>query len=145
MRTRRPRAPCRTVRRGRSPWRAPPKTSPAAAVRSAFSTSKCPPGYLRHRFSFGPQGEARFHARARPRTALIFSTAAGRADDRLHVAEVAFERLATGGGQAILGLGRAPVEIFFADDVLRLFQLARVHAQVSVRRVQELFEVVEGE
>src|SRR5205085_4875869 len=38
-------------------------------------------------------------------------TAARRAYDALHVAEVAFEGAASGGRQLVLGLGHAPVEI----------------------------------
>src|SRR5205085_12586759 len=75
----------------------------------------------------------------------MVSPAARRADDALHVAEVALQRLSARRRQAVLGLRRAPVEVLVADDVLRLFELARVHAQVAVRGVQELFEVVKGE
>src|SRR5689334_6690864 len=81
------------------------------------------------------------------RTVRLFPTspAARRAYHALHVAEVAFERAASRGRKLVLGLGHAPVEVFITGDVLRLFELARVHAQVSVRGVKELFEVVEGE
>ncbi len=59
--------------------------------------------------------------------------------------EVAFERPAARGGQPVFGLRRPPVEELITGDVLRLFELARVDAQVAVGRVQEFFEFVEGE
>src|SRR3712207_7110317 len=53
----------------------------------------------------------------------------------LHVAEVAFERAPSGGRKLVLGLGRAPVEVLVAGDVLRLdrksTRLNSSHANIS--------------
>src|SRR5690606_10938188 len=70
---------------------------------------------------------------------------AHRPDQRLHVADVLIECAATGLGQAVLGSRHAPVEGLGARDVRRILELACVHAQVAVRRVEERLQLVERE
>src|SRR5690348_18436997 len=48
------------------------------------------------------------------------------------------------GGQAELGFRNAGGESFLAADVPRVLELARVYAQVAVRRLQELLELSES-
>src|SRR5262245_42127109 len=67
------------------------------------------------------------------------------ADQRLHVVQVALERLTAGRREPVLGLGNAPGERLGADDVLRFFETARVHAQVVVGGLDQRLELVERE
>src|SRR5881394_49637 len=73
------------------------------------------------------------------------SPRAGGADQRFHVVEIALQRAPAMRGEAILGLGHAPGERLHAGHVLRFLELARVHAQVAVGRVEQAFELVERE
>src|ERR1051326_3096273 len=68
-----------------------------------------------------------------------------RADNALHVVEVVLQRAAAAGRQPVLGPRNASVERLGAVDVLGLFQLARVHAQVAVGRVEQRLQLVERE
>ena len=60
-------------------------------------------------------------------------------------AEVALERATARGSEAVLGPRNAPVEPLRADDVRGLLELAGVHAQVAVARLEQRFELVERE
>src|SRR6266850_7615377 len=73
------------------------------------------------------------------------STRAGGADQRLHVVEIALQGAPSMRGQTVLGLGHAPGERLHARHVLRLLELAGVHAQVAVGRVQKALQLVERE
>src|SRR5579864_9531363 len=68
-----------------------------------------------------------------------------RANQRFHVIEIAFQGLASRSRQTIFRLGRAALEGFGANDVLRLFQLSCVDAQVAVGRFQQGFQFVKRE
>src|SRR5438876_773768 len=68
---------------------------------------------------------------------------AGGADQRLHVIQIALERPATRRREPVLGLGRASRERLGAQHVLRLFELARVHAQIAVAGLEQGLEVGE--
>ena len=57
--------------------------------------------------------------------------------------EVLLERAAAGGGEAVFGPRHAARERLLAGDVLRVFELAGVDAQVAVGRVQQPLEIVE--
>src|SRR5437763_11477122 len=67
----------------------------------------------------------------------------GGANERLHVIEVPLERASAGGGELVLRPGHAALERLGARDVLRVLELARVHAQVPVRRVHHALEIIE--
>src|SRR5205809_719749 len=73
----------------------------------------------------------------------IPSALAGRADQGFHVVEVALQRAAAQRRQPVLGLGDPARERFATGDVLRLLELACVHAQIAVRRLEEGFQLVE--
>src|SRR5882672_9622242 len=75
------------------------------------------------------------------------STSAGacRADQRFHVVEVALERPPAEGGESVFGLGDAPRERLVARDVLRVLELARVHAEIAVARFEQRLQLVERE
>src|SRR5687767_10241931 len=66
-------------------------------------------------------------------------------DDGFHVVQVALERLAAGGGQAVLGLGHPALEVPLAGDVAGFVKLAGMYAAVAVGRLQEILEVVEAQ
>src|SRR5687767_5846240 len=55
---------------------------------------------------------------------------ARRADQRFHVIEVALERPPSESGESVFGLGHATRERLVAGDVLGVFELARVHAEI---------------
>lgn len=69
------------------------------------------------------------------------SSAAGAADDAFHVAEVVFESLSTGVGDAIFGLGHTTLKAFAAHNVVNFLQLARMNAEIAVTGIEELFEL----
>src|SRR6266540_778043 len=73
------------------------------------------------------------------------STRAGGADQRFHVVEIALQRAPSMRGEAVLGLGHAPGERLHARHVLRFLELASVHAQVAVGRVEQALQLVERE
>ena len=52
---------------------------------------------------------------------------------------------ASGGGQAIFGARQTALERFRAADVLRVFELPRMDAEVAVGRSQQILQVVERE
>src|SRR5919205_3788683 len=70
---------------------------------------------------------------------------AHRLDQRFHMVQVALKRAATGLGQTIFGLRNPSIEGFRAGDVLRFLQLAGMHAEVAVRRLEERLEIAEAE
>src|SRR2546427_2356288 len=59
--------------------------------------------------------------------------------------EIALQGAAARGRQPVLGLGDAAGERLAARDVLRLLELAGVHAQVAVGRLEERLQLVEGQ
>src|SRR5260370_39344501 len=65
-----------------------------------------------------------------PRSAL-----ARRADQRLHVVDVALQRAPPGGREPVLCLGYAASKRLHARDVGSVLQLARVHAQIAIARL----------
>src|SRR5262249_49923281 len=67
------------------------------------------------------------------------------ADDRFHVDEVLLECATAGSGQIVFGPRDAAFERLLAHDVLGVFELSRMHAQVAVGRVEQALEVVERE
>src|SRR5688572_12733245 len=69
----------------------------------------------------------------------------GGADQRFHVIEIPLERAAPAGGETILCLGHPPLERLGARDIVGFLELARVDAQVAVRRLHQLFQVAEAE
>src|SRR5947207_651376 len=66
-----------------------------------------------------------------------------RADERFHVRQVAGELPPAEGGELILRPGPAAIEALGARHVAGVLELAGVHAQVAVRRVQERLDLVE--
>src|SRR5215467_3470 len=70
---------------------------------------------------------------------------AGYADPFLHLIEVLGEGAAAGGGEAVFGARDASFEKFYAGNVLGLFELAGVDAQVAVGGFQDTLEVVEAQ
>src|SRR5262249_927982 len=60
------------------------------------------------------------------------STLAGRANQSIHVIQVALEGAASCGRQPVFCFGQTPVEGFGADDIVGFFQLPRVDTQVAV-------------
>src|SRR5438876_7298905 len=73
------------------------------------------------------------------------SALTSRADERFHVVEIALQGAPTRGRQPVFGLGDAAGERFAARDVLRFLELAGVHAQVAVGRLEERLQLVEGQ
>src|SRR5712692_7892748 len=59
------------------------------------------------------------------------------------MSQVLLERAAARRRQPVLGPREAAVERLVAGDVLRLFELARVDAQVAVRGPQQSLQIVE--
>src|SRR5262249_41580897 len=57
--------------------------------------------------------------------------------------EVALEGSASDRGDRVFGLRDASLERLRAADVAGFLELARVHAQVAVRRLHEFFQIVE--
>src|SRR5262245_15997924 len=57
-------------------------------------------------------------------------------DERLHMIEVALEGTSSHRRDRVLGFGNAPFERLRAGDVVGLFELAGVHAQIAVSRLQ---------
>src|ERR1041384_4279072 len=66
-------------------------------------------------------------------------------NERFHVIEVPLERTTSGGGYRVLGFRHSVFKRLCAGDVVRLFELPRVHAQISVRSGEEFLEIVEAE
>src|SRR5512146_2349532 len=64
-------------------------------------------------------------------------------DDRFHVIEIALQRAPAGRGEPILRMRPARLEALAARDVLGLLELARVHAQIAIGRVQHGLELIE--
>src|SRR5690242_20241886 len=66
-------------------------------------------------------------------------------DQGFHMTQIFFECFATGGAEAVLGLGHASGEGLRARDIAGVFELARVDADVAVCGAEELFEFIERE
>src|SRR5438034_1216714 len=66
-------------------------------------------------------------------------------DERFHSVQITLQRATPLRAQPVLGPRHAPVEKLAAMHVLRFFQFAGMHAQVAVRGLQKLFEIVEAE
>src|SRR5262245_11448052 len=76
---------------------------------------------------------------------LVAERAARRADDRLHVIEIALEGPAAVRREPVLGPRAPAFEGLGARHVLRLLELAGVDAQVAVRRLHQRLEIVEAQ
>src|SRR2546425_7300751 len=59
--------------------------------------------------------------------------------------EIALESAAARRCEAVFGFRHAAFEGLRAGDILRVLELARVHADVAVGGLEQLFQVVEGE
>src|SRR5690606_33908825 len=66
-----------------------------------------------------------------------------RLDQRLHVADIGLQGVATLAGDVVLGARHASLEEFPAADISRFLKLARVYAEVAVRGLQHGLEFVE--
>src|SRR5688500_15738626 len=68
-----------------------------------------------------------------------------RVNEGFHVIEIPLERAAAERRQAILGPRHPPLERLRARDVLRILELPRMDAEVSVARLHQPLQVVEAE
>src|SRR5690348_1748789 len=93
---------------------------------------------------FGTALQTTLHCKANRQNFLPLSLPCS-SNQRFHMIEIAFQGLASRSRQAIFRLGRATLEGFGANDVLRLFQLSCVDAQVPVGRFQQSFQFVKRE
>jgi len=100
---------------------------------TARSMSSCAARCFRRRSGVGERHQ---------KNGLLF---AGGADPFFHLVEVLRQGAAAGGGEAIFGARDASFEKLYAGDVLRLFELAGVDAQIAVRGLEYAFEIVEAE
>src|SRR5215208_7226532 len=64
-------------------------------------------------------------------------------NEGFHMVEITFECATSGRRNRVLRLGNAALERLHASDVAGFLELARVHAQVAVRRLHEAFQIVE--
>src|SRR5271156_4100412 len=121
----------------------PARAATSTTVRTAFAPSAWPAG----------RGRPRCGAQ-RPLPSMMIATCmrAGSAlgaprgfDHRLDMLEVAQQRLAADGGNAIDGLGSTRLERLRAFDVAGFLQLARVRSQVAVACVEKCLELIEGQ
>lgn len=64
-------------------------------------------------------------------------------DQRLHMAQIVFERAATGGSQLVFSFWQSSLEELRARDVACLFEFARVHTEIAVSGVHQVFEIAE--
>src|SRR5438094_203779 len=64
-------------------------------------------------------------------------------NERLHVGDVLLERLPAGRGEAVFRFRHPALEAFLDGDVARVFELARVHAEVAVGRFEQALQIVE--
>src|SRR6266487_1433118 len=71
------------------------------------------------------------------------SACARRANQRFHVIEIALERPPSEGGESVLRLGDAARERLVARDVLGVFELPRMDAEVAVGRFEQRLQLVE--
>src|SRR6185312_8768590 len=85
------------------------------------------------------------HAGAKKRMKGAASPFPGGVDDRFHALEIALQGAAAGVGQPVLRLRHPSLEVLLAGDVAGLFQLAGVNAEVAVRRLEQLLEIVEAQ
>src|SRR6266516_911758 len=67
------------------------------------------------------------------------------ANQRFHVVEVALERPPAEGGESVFRLGDSGLERLVACNVFRVLELACVHAEIAVARLQQRLELVERE
>ena len=66
-------------------------------------------------------------------------------DDGFHVAQIALKRTLARGSQLIFRFWEPVLEGFRHGNISGIFQFACVHAQVTVRRIHEAFEIIEGQ
>jgi len=66
-------------------------------------------------------------------------------DQDLHMIKVVLQGLAPGSGKAIFGPGNASRKILAASNIRGFLQLPRVHAEVPVGGLHQLFEITEAE
>src|ERR1700757_138559 len=67
------------------------------------------------------------------------------ANQSLHVIEVALQSATARSRQPIFRLGQPAIERFCANDIVAFFELAGVHAEVAVGRLEHGFQLVESE
>src|SRR5437763_4715935 len=70
-------------------------------------------------------------------------TLARSANQRFHVIQVTLEGLASRSRQSVFRLGCAAFKRFGANNVVSLFELSRVHAQIAIGRFQQGFQLIE--
>src|SRR6267154_1457840 len=63
------------------------------------------------------------------------------ADERFHMIQIALQSAASGGGQAVFGLRHAALEGFGAGDILGVFELARMHADITIGSIKQFLQV----
>src|SRR5262245_35568629 len=73
------------------------------------------------------------------------SALASCSNERFHVIEVALERPASSRRDGVIGTRHATLERLGAADVIGFLELSRVHAQIAVGGLHQLFEIVEAE
>src|SRR5579871_1916529 len=62
-------------------------------------------------------------------------------DPMLHLIQIFRQRLAPGCSEPVFGTRHAAFKKFHARNVLRLFQLARMHAEIAVGGLQYAFQI----
>ena len=64
-------------------------------------------------------------------------------DESFHVAQIVFECTASSGRQFVFSFRQPPFKIFRAGDVARLFEFARVNAEVTVSGIHQVLQIAE--
>src|SRR5262249_18308129 len=70
---------------------------------------------------------------------------ARRPNQSFHMIRIALRRLPARRRQPVLRFRQASIKRFLAENVIRLFQFARMHAQIAVRGLQQSFQLIEGQ
>src|SRR5271165_2308744 len=96
-----------------------------------------------HKTSIGFSG-TKYSVLQSTRTKKIFSAFSGRADQRFHVVQIAFQGTPPRGGQAVLGLWQTAVKGLGTGDVIRLFELPGMDAQVAIGSLEQGLKFIEG-
>src|SRR5271169_395895 len=76
---------------------------------------------------------------------LAISAFARRANQRLHVVQIALQSTPACCRQPVLRLGQPSIKGFRADDVIRFFEFASMDAQIAVRSLKQGLELVESQ
>src|SRR5207302_1998861 len=121
---------------------------PTTSKRTPFSSSRGVSVWrwrANRRMSVATSLAGRFQLSAEKANSVRAVTPSSGADERFHVVEIALQGAPTRGRQPVFGLGDAAGERFAARDVLRFLELAGVHAQVAVGRLEERLQLVEGQ